>query len=177
MMLSSILVFASRCSGVESWCRGDPNNCHRSGAGIEMDGNTSWKRLVVWDRSWLVVLLTMGSSHLELFISRPTEGRPFLMMAALLSTVCGSPPIRPSSRYQRFRSDLTSDVTPWMARAKRAGPRVSPCCPQWLSQGGNLHEREMFLKNNSPNWKDRFLGSVFELLEELCLGECYWRHF
>ena len=26
MMLSSILVFASRCSRVESWCRGDPNN-------------------------------------------------------------------------------------------------------------------------------------------------------
>ena len=100
MMLSSILVFASRCSGVESWCWGYPNNCHRLGAGIEMDGNTSWKSLVVWDRSWLVVLLTMNSSYLELFISRPTEESPFLMMAALLSTVCGSPPIHPSSRYQ-----------------------------------------------------------------------------
>jgi len=28
MMLPSILVSGSRCSGVESWCRGDPNNCH-----------------------------------------------------------------------------------------------------------------------------------------------------
>ena len=45
MMLSSILVFASRCSGVESWCRGDSNNCHRLGAGIEMDGNTSLEKL------------------------------------------------------------------------------------------------------------------------------------
>jgi len=77
-----------------------------------MDGNTSWKGLVVWERSWLVVLLTMSSLHLELFISRPTEDSPFLMMAALLSTVCGSSPIHPSSRYQTFRSDLTSDVTP-----------------------------------------------------------------
>jgi len=48
MMSSSIVVFASRCSGVESWCRVDPNNCHRFGAGIEMDGNTSRKSLVVW---------------------------------------------------------------------------------------------------------------------------------
>jgi len=42
MMLSSMLVFASRRSG-------DPNNCRRLGAGIEMNGNTSWKSLVVWD--------------------------------------------------------------------------------------------------------------------------------
>ena len=81
MMLPSILVFASRCSGVESRCRGDPNNCHSLGAGIEMDVNSSWKILIVSDRSWLVVLLTMSSSHLELFISRPTEDSPFLMMA------------------------------------------------------------------------------------------------
>jgi len=45
-----------------------------------MDGNTSWESLVVWDRSWLVVLLTMSSSHLELFILRPTEDSPFQMM-------------------------------------------------------------------------------------------------
>ena len=128
MMLSSILVFASRCSGAESWCRGDPNNCHRLGAVIEMDGNTSCKSLIVWDRSWLVVWLTISNSHLELFISRPTEDSPFLMKAALLSTVCGSPPMQSSPRYQTFRSDLTSDVTPWMARAKRAGPGGPPCC-------------------------------------------------
>jgi len=30
-----------------------------------MDGNTSWKSFV-WDRSWLVVWLTISSSHLEL---------------------------------------------------------------------------------------------------------------
>jgi len=42
-----------------------------------MDGNTSWKSVVVWDHSWLVVLLTMSSSHLELFISRPTEDSLF----------------------------------------------------------------------------------------------------
>jgi len=88
-----------------------PINCHRLGAGIEMDGNSTWKDLIVLDRPWLVVLLTMSSSYLELFISRPAEDSPFLMMAALLSTVCGSPPIHPSSRFQTFRSDLTSDVT------------------------------------------------------------------
>ena len=81
-------------------------------AGIEMDVNSSWKSLVVWNRSWLVVWLTMSSSHSELFISRPTEDSPFLTMAVLLSTVYGSPPMHPSSRYQAFRSDLTSDVTP-----------------------------------------------------------------
>ena len=75
-----------------------------------MDGNSSWKNLIVSDPPWLVVLLTMSSSHLELFISRPTEDSPFLMMAALLSTVCGSSLIHPSSRYQTFRSDLTSDM-------------------------------------------------------------------
>jgi len=48
-----------------------------------MDGNSSWKNLIVSDRPWLVVLLTMSSSHLELFISRPTEDSPFLMMAAV----------------------------------------------------------------------------------------------
>ena len=50
-----------------------------------MEGNTSWKSLIVWDRSWLVVLLIMSSSHLWLFISRPTEGSQFLMMAALFT--------------------------------------------------------------------------------------------
>ena len=50
-----------------------------------MDGNSSWKSCIVSDRLWLAVLLTMSSSHLQLFISRPTH--PFLMMAALLSTV------------------------------------------------------------------------------------------
>jgi len=33
-----------------------------------MDGNSSWKDLIVSDRPWLVVLLTMSSSHLELFL-------------------------------------------------------------------------------------------------------------
>ena len=46
-----------------------------------MDGNTTRKSLIVWERSWLVVLLTMSSSHLELFISRPTEDSPFQMVA------------------------------------------------------------------------------------------------
>jgi len=44
-----------------------------------MDGNSSWKNLIVSDRPWLVVLLTVSSSHLELFISRPTEDSPFLI--------------------------------------------------------------------------------------------------
>jgi len=44
----------------------------------------------------------MSNSHLELFISRPTEDSPFLMMAALLSTVCRSPPTHLSSKYQTF---------------------------------------------------------------------------
>ena len=154
MMLPSILVFASRCSGVESWCRGDPNNCHRLGAGIEMDGNYSWKNLIVSDRPWLVVLLTMSSSHLELFISRPTEDSPFLMIAALLSTVCGSPPIHPSSRYQTFRSDLTSGVTPWMARAKRAGPRGSPfCTPVAESRRKSPWKRDVF-----DEWQSQMKG-------------------
>jgi len=145
MMLSSILVFASRCSGVESWCWGDPSNCHRLGAGIEMDGNISWKSLLFWDRSWLVVMLTMSSSHLELFVSRPTEDSPILMTAALLSTVCGSPSIHPSSRYQSFRSDLTLDVTLWMARAKRAWPRGYTCCtPVAESRLNSPWKRDVF---------------------------------
>jgi len=145
VMLPSILVFASRCSGVESRCRGDPSNCHRLEPGIEMDGNSFWKHLIFSDRPWLVVLLTMSNSHLELFISRPTEDGPFLMMAALLSTFCGLPPIHPSSSYQTFRSDLTSDVTLWMVRAKRAGPRGSPCCtPVAASRRKSPWKRDVF---------------------------------
>ena len=49
MMLSSTLVFASKCSGADSWCRWDPNYHHWLGSGIEMDGNSSLKSLVVWD--------------------------------------------------------------------------------------------------------------------------------
>jgi len=167
MMLSSTLVFASKCSGADSWCKGNANNWHRLGAGIEMDVNSSCKSLFVSNRSWLVVWLTMSSSHLELFISRPTEDSTFLTMAVLLSTVYGSPPMHPSSRYQAFRSDLTSDVTPWIARANEPGRECPLVAHQWLSQGRTLHEREMFLKNNSPIWKDIFLGGVFELLGKL----------
>jgi len=53
----------------------------------------------------------------------PGPGR-FLV---LVSMVCGSPPIHPPSRYQMFRLALILDVTSLMARAKRAGPRGSPC--------------------------------------------------
>jgi len=89
------------------------------GAGVEMDGNLSWKSLLVWSHYLLVMWLIM---------SRPIEDSPFLKMAALLSMVRRSPPIHPSSRYQTFWSDLTLGVTPWMVRVKRAGLRESPYC-------------------------------------------------
>jgi len=75
----------------------------------------------------LVVWLIMSSSHFEVFISRPNEDRAFLTMVALLNTVRGSPLIHPS-RYQTFRSDLTLDVTLWVVRTTRSGPRRFPCC-------------------------------------------------
>jgi len=43
MMLSSTLVFASKCSWVDSWCSRDPNNCHCFGSGFKRDGNWSLK--------------------------------------------------------------------------------------------------------------------------------------
>ena len=94
---------------------------------IERDGNWSWKSLLVWGLL-MSVWLIRSSSHLQLLISRPIEDKSSLIMVALVSTVCGSPPIHPSSRYQMFRSALILDVTSWMARAKRAGPRGLPCC-------------------------------------------------
>jgi len=136
-----------------------------------MLGNRSWKNLVAWDRTWLVVVMIMSSSHLELFISGPTEGSPFVMMAALLSTVYGSLLIHPS-RYQTFRSDLTSDVTPWMVRTKRAGPRRSPCHTPVAESRQNSPWKRCFWRITVP-YDDRFLGGEFELLEELCLGRCY----
>jgi len=48
VMLSSTLIFAFKCSGAHSWCRGDPSNCQWIGSGIERDGNWSWKSLLVW---------------------------------------------------------------------------------------------------------------------------------
>ena len=67
------------------------------------------------------VVDNISNSHLELsVISRPTEDSPFLMKAALLSMVCGSPLMHPS-RYQKFRSDLTSDVTHEWRRQKEPG--------------------------------------------------------
>jgi len=67
------------------------------------------------------VCVIRSSSHLELLILS-------LIMVALVSTACGSPPIHPSSRYQMFRSALILHDTSWMARVKRAGLRGSPCC-------------------------------------------------
>jgi len=119
VMLSSTLIFAFKYSG-------DLSNCQWIGSGIERDGNWSWKSLLVWGllmSMWLI----RSSSHVELLISRPIRDKLSLIMVALMSMVCGSPPIQPSSRYQMFRSALILDVTSWMARVKRAGPRGSPC--------------------------------------------------
>jgi len=127
IMLSSTLIFAFKWSGADSWCRGDASNCHWVGSGIERDGNWSWKSLLVWGLL-MSVWLIRSSSHLELLISRPIEDKLPLIMLALVSIVCGFPPIHPSSRYQMFRSALILDVTSLMTRAKRAGPRGSPCC-------------------------------------------------
>jgi len=128
VMLSSTLVFAFKCSGVDSWCRGDPSNCPWMESGIERDGNWSWKRLLVWGLM-VSVWLIRSSSHLEILISRPIEDRPSLIMVALVNTVSESVGLRhPSSRYQIFRSGLILDVSSWMARVKRAGPMGSPCC-------------------------------------------------
>ena len=78
-----------------------------------------------------------------LLVSRPTEDSPSLTVVPLLSKLCGALRIHPSSRYQtlssdltweKIRTDLTWDVTPWMARAKTAGLRGSPC---WT--GGWIH--------------------------------------
>jgi len=49
-------------------------------------------------------------------------------MGYYATNMWGSPPMHQSSRYQMFRSSLILDVTSWIARAKRAGPRGSPCC-------------------------------------------------
>ena len=70
-----------------------------------------------------VCVIDRSSSHFELLISRPIEDKLSLIMVALVSMVCGSPPIHPSSRYKMLRSALILDVTSWVARAKRAGPR------------------------------------------------------
>ena len=48
VMLSSTSVFAFKCSGGESWNRGNPSNCQWLRSGIERDGNSSWKVVLVW---------------------------------------------------------------------------------------------------------------------------------
>ena len=137
-----------------------------------MDGSLSWKSLFVWSCCLLVVWLIWAAHISNYLFPGLTEDDSCLMMAASLSTDRMSPLIHSSSRYQTFRFDLNLDVTPWMARAKRARP--------WGSGGwveAELSLKEIFLKNSGPIWEDRFLGSVFDLLEEVCLGECYWRRF
>jgi len=37
------------------------------GTGVEIDGNSPWKSLLVWSQSVLVVWLLMSSSHLEFY--------------------------------------------------------------------------------------------------------------
>ena len=61
-------------------------------------------------------------------------------MASLLSTVRRSPPMHPSSsRYQSFRSDLTLDVTSWMARANEKGQVGFLAAQQCLRQERTFH--------------------------------------
>ena len=47
----------------------------------------------------------------------------------------------------------------------------------WQNLCWTFHEKGMFLKESSPTWRGRFLGGVFEFLEEHCLSKSCWRHF
>ena len=59
VMLSSTLVFAFKCSGADSWCRGDPSNCQWMGSGIEKDGNWSHPSLEFQSSEWMQDLAFM----------------------------------------------------------------------------------------------------------------------
>ena len=69
-------------------------------------------------------------------------------------------------KVPNIRSDLTLDVTSSMVRTKRAGMKGLLVAHRKLSRGRTLHQRGIYL-NSSPIRRDRFLGGVFEVLEEL----------
>jgi len=88
VMLSSTLVFAFKCSGADSWCRGDPSNCQWMGSGIERNGNWSHPSSEFQSSEWMQDLAFMVdiTQHLN-NLNKMLQGRKRLVIQ-YYGTIC-----------------------------------------------------------------------------------------